>query len=92
MNAFHVEHLLHERSADARVGARQRVEGVEGHKATPQRFAQPEDELDGLEGLDAAHDAGQHAEHAGLGARRGEFGGRRPAQTGSTHTQESPCG
>ena len=42
-----------------------------------QRLAEAEQDLDRLERLDRPDDAGQHAEHAGLGAARGELGRRR---------------
>ena len=41
-----------------------------------ERLAEAEQELDRLERLDAADDAGQHTEHTGLGAARGELGRR----------------
>src|SRR5438874_4717910 len=43
-------------------------ERLEVHHASDERRALPEDQLDRLERLHAADEAGQHTEHAGLGA------------------------
>ena len=53
------------------------LEAVVGEQPPDERVAEAEQQLDGLDGLDRPDDAGQHAEHAGLGARRRQLGGRR---------------
>ena len=58
-------------------GAEAGLQRVVGEQAPDQRLAEVEDELDGLERLERADDAGQHAEHAGLGARGRQLGRRR---------------
>ena len=62
------------------------LQRVEGHQATDKRLAEAEQQLDGLHRLQRTDDAGQHAEHAGFGARRRLVGGRRDraACSGST--------
>src|SRR5262249_42534986 len=52
------------------VGAEALLEGVVGEQPARQRVTEVEDELDGLQRLDRPDDAGQHAEHPGLRARR----------------------
>ncbi len=54
-----------------------RVERVEEQQATGKGLARAEHELERLGGLHRADDAGQHAEHAALGAARGELRRRR---------------
>src|SRR4051794_18786027 len=54
-----------------------RLDRVVDHEAASERLAQPEDQLDRLGRLKDAHDAGEHAEHTGLGTRRRLLGGRR---------------
>src|SRR5213593_4943873 len=44
--------------------------GIEQQQPADQRLAYAGDQLDGLRGLDAPHDAGEHAEHASFRARR----------------------
>ena len=56
------------------------LERVVGEEAPDERFAEVEHELDGLERLDRTDDPGEHAEHAGLGARRRQLGRRRLGQ------------
>src|SRR5690242_10392710 len=51
-------------------------ESVEEEQPSGEALTQAEDELDGLDGLDAAYDAGQHAQDATLGAT-GHHAGRR---------------
>ena len=53
------------------------LEGVVGEQAAHQGVAEAQQQLDGLDGLDRPDDAGQHAEHAGLGAAGGHLGRRR---------------
>ena len=53
------------------------VQRVEQEQAVEERSALAEDELQNLGGLDEADDAGQHAEHAALGAARDRAGRRR---------------
>src|SRR5438552_3879066 len=52
-------------------------EGVEEEEPSDERLADAEDELDRLDGLDRAEDAGEHAEDAALRAARDEPGRRR---------------
>src|SRR5262249_22932270 len=54
-----------------------RVERVEEHQPAGERLADPQQVLEGLGGLQRAHDPRQHAEHAALGARRRELRRRR---------------
>ena len=54
-----------------------RVQGVEQEQAARERLAGAEDELQRLARLQRADDAGQHAEHAALGAARRKLGRRR---------------
>src|SRR6478735_10697601 len=58
-------------------GAEAHVGGVDRQDAPDQRFAEAEQHLDGLESLDRADNAGQHAEHTGLRAAGRQLGGRR---------------
>ena len=53
------------------------LERVEEEQPADQRVADPERELQRLVRLERADDAGQHAEHAALGAARRELGRRR---------------
>ena len=50
------------------------VERVEEDQPADRRLADVEQQLQGLVRLQRAHDAGQHAEHSALGARRRELG------------------
>ena len=53
------------------------LQGVIDQEAPDQRFADADDELDGLGGLDHADDARQHTKHAAFGAAGHESGRRR---------------
>jgi hypothetical protein len=53
------------------------LQGIEEQEPADQRLAGADDELQRLGGLDGAHDAGQHAEHAAFGAARDEARRRR---------------
>src|SRR5262249_17307871 len=44
-----------------------------GQQPADQRVAEAEEDLDALDGLDRADDAGQHPQHARLGAGRGQL-------------------
>ena len=50
------------------------VQRVERQVAADERLAHAEDDLDGLDRLDGADDAGQRPQHAGLGAARRQLG------------------
>jgi hypothetical protein len=54
-----------------------RGERIEEQQAARHRLAGTEDQLDRLEGLEAANDAGKHAEHPGFGAAGHQPGRRR---------------
>src|SRR5205085_2267201 len=61
---------------------------VDEQQAADQRLAGTEDDLDRLGGLERADDAGQHAEHAALFARRHEL--RRPRAEASFERPTAP--
>ncbi len=66
-----------------------RREGVVGEEATNEGFADAGEELDDLEGLQAADDTAQGAEHAGFGTIGHEaLGGRRGKKTTVARTAE----
>src|SRR5947207_3212985 len=62
------------------VVAERLLEGIVREQPAAEGFSDVEQELDRLERLDRSDDAGQHAEHAGLGARRRELRRRRLGQ------------
>ena len=82
--------LLHDDAIAVRVGdlvgrvgaqlerAEAHVGGVDRQDATDERLADAHEQLDDLERLDAADDAGQHTEHTGFGAAGGQFERGRP--------------
>ena len=57
--------------------SKREVERIIEQQPPDERFADPGDELDHLGRLQGADDAGQHAEHTGLGAGGKKAGRRR---------------